>query len=108
MSPLPHRITVVEPTTSVDAYGVSVLTYDGAQTVVPAWVQPQASDQESTGTQGSARTLTRLKCYTGTDVALTSRVQYGGTTYEVRSVLRWDDARGQLHHYEVVLQEVAG
>lgn len=103
MNRLPHTVTVVAPVTSTDAYGVTTLTYPGPGTVVPAWIQPQVSEESTTG-----RVLTRLKVYTIDAVPVTYRVAAQGETFEVTSSVRWDDGRGQVHHYELLLEQVEG
>ena len=103
MTRLPHTLTVVDAVPASDAYGVSRLTYPGAGVELAAFVQPQASEEDTTG-----RVLTRLKVYTLEPVAVTARVTFRGDVFEVRSAVRWDDGRGQLHHYELALQQVEG
>ena len=108
MNRLPHTITVVEPTTSVDQYGVTVLTYNGPQTAIAAFVQPAASEQDPTSTQSSGRVLTRMKVYVNEPVPINARVLHGGVTFEVEGTMRWDGPNGQLHHHEVTLRQVEG
>jgi hypothetical protein len=108
MNRLPHTVTVVEPTTSVDQYGVTVLTYNGPQTQVAAFVQPAASEQAPTSTQSTGRVLTRLKVYVNDPVPLNARVLHNAETFEVEGSMRWDGPHGQLHHYEVTLRQVEG
>ena len=103
MSRLPHTIDVVTATTTTNAYGVTELVYTGDPTTLAAFVQPQVSEETTTG-----RVLTRLKVYTTAAVDVTSRVTYDSIEYECKSAVRWDDNRGQLHHYELILQQVEG
>lgn len=101
--PTPHTLTVIEPTLSTDPYGSEVKSYDPATgTTIRAQVQPQASEESAD------RVVTKLKAYTGAEVPITARVLFRGATFEITSVIRWDNIAGGLHHYELELREVAG
>lgn len=99
---LPHTVTVVTPTTSTDTYGATVKTYGTSGTSVAAFMQPQKSEESGD------RVLTVVKAFTNVDIPITTRVIWGGSTFEVTSRLAWEDATGAVHHYEATLQEVAG
>ena len=103
MTRLPHTISVVAASTATNAYGVTTLVYTDPPTVLAAFVQPQVSEESTTG-----RVLTRLKVYTIDPVAVTAQVTYRAEVFEVASSVRWDDARGALHHYELILEQVEG
>ena len=99
---LPHTVTVVLPTLSTDVYGATVKTYGTTGSAVPAFVQPQKSEESND------RVLTVVKVFTNEDIPIVARVIWDSATYEVTSRLVWEAADGVVHHYEATLQEVTG
>ena len=105
---MPHTVTVIEPTTSVDDYGAAVLAYAAPGARTRAWVQPAATTQDTTDDQTAGRVDTRLKAYLLAAVSTDARIVHDGVTYEVDGVVRWDDPQGRAHHYEAALRRVEG
>ena len=73
---------------------------------VPASVQPEGSDEVTTGRQ-TAITSWRLIAGPGMDLLATDRVKWDGLVLEVDGeVARWKH-RGRPHHVEAVLRRAA-
>lgn len=94
---LRHRVTITQPTTTIDAYGQEVESYGDAVTV---WADVKEQALTEAQVEDGTATIQAISVIVRRPVTLTarSRVQYDGRTFDVKSII---DPDGVGAAYEV-------
>lgn len=102
----PHTVTVTQPAAR-DAWG-DTQAGDASTDVPGCFWQPRGSQEETLGGHDIVTADATVFMPPATDIRPTSRVQFGGVTYEVHGQPDLHHTPTGPHHYEVSLTEVRG
>jgi hypothetical protein len=102
----PHTVTVIQPA-GRDEWG-DTQTGDQTATVSGCFWQPRGSQEETQGQRDLVTADAIVFMPPTADIRPTSRVTFGGVTYEVHGQPDLHYTPAGPHHYEVSLVQVRG